>query len=136
MDREKKRRGDDISLVQDREAKKGKLTATAIPDLFFFDDDDDFLQKPDPCRPLGVFEFPWQNEKGALAPELDGCSLRDVFFSSLVDGISTPRLSPITIPGEADESSLSDGDADGVDCIWSCALRQPLSAVNCENSGD
>lgn len=134
MDREKKRRGNGISLVQDRKAKKGKLTATAIPDLFS-DDDDDFLQKPDAYRPLGVFEFPWQNDKGALAPELDGCSLRDVFFSSLVDGISPPRLSPITIPSEADESSLFDGDADGVDCIWSCALRQPLSAVYCKTSG-
>ncbi|KAI0501745.1 hypothetical protein KFK09_016690 [Dendrobium nobile] len=134
MDREKKRRERCRLPGKDRVAKKGKLTATEIPDIFS-DDSGDCLQNPDTYRPLGVFEFPWQNDTRALAPELDGCSLRDVFFSSLVDGISPTRLSPITIPGEADESPLSDGDADGVDCIWSCALRQPLSAVYCKTSG-
>ncbi|XP_020583944.1 uncharacterized protein LOC110027025 [Phalaenopsis equestris] len=134
MDREKKRSDTGTSPVHDRAAKKGKLTVTAISELFS-DDDDDFIQKPDSYRPLGVFEFPWQKDKGALALELDGCSFREVFYSSLVDGISPSRQSPITISGEADKSLPSDGDADGVDCIWSWALRQPLSALYCKSSG-
>jgi len=77
-------------------------------------------------RPLSIFEFPWQKEN--LVAEADhGCDLRDVFFSSLVDGckaaIGFPgdRLSPSPAP-----ISLPD-ETDGVDCIWSCALREPLS---------
>ncbi|KAG0467333.1 hypothetical protein HPP92_018913 [Vanilla planifolia] len=126
------------SSSQDRVSRKRKLPAmeasSNIPEM------------TETCRPVGVFEFPWQSEAGSLAPELEGFSLRDVFFSSLVDGcsasigfpgdrISPPRSSPIVLPVDKDESCPSDDDSDGVDCIWSCALSQPLSVVHYKTFG-
>lgn len=80
-------------------------------------------------RPLSIFEFPWQKEN--LVIESDFCDLRDVFFSSLVDGCKaaigvpgdrlSPSPAPLSLPDEADDGS------GGVDCIWSCVLREPLS---------
>ncbi|KAK8926513.1 hypothetical protein KSP39_PZI018761 [Platanthera zijinensis] len=128
------------SPAQERTAKNGRLPASDIPEFFPDDGGGYWMEKSDACRPLGVFEFPWQNEAGSLAPEPDGWSLPDVFFSSLVDGssaaigfpgdrLSPPSASPIFIACEIEGSSPSDGDVESVDCIWSCALRQPLSAV-------
>ncbi|RWW01655.1 hypothetical protein GW17_00035291 [Ensete ventricosum] len=88
----------------------------------------------DVFRPPGLFEFPWQKGERLLVPEPDGWDLRDVFFSSLVDGCSAAigvpgdRLSPAARHPFVLLEEPSDGEVDGsVDCIWSSVLRQPLS---------
>ncbi|PKA49167.1 hypothetical protein AXF42_Ash010852 [Apostasia shenzhenica] len=117
--------------------KRAKEMPKEAPDIFS-DYGGELLEVSETYRPLGVFEFPWQNEPGPLAIVLDGCDLRDVFFSSLVDGCSAaigfpgdrftpPVPSGITLPADADESWPLDKEADGADCIWTSALRQPLS---------
>ncbi|CAL9196918.1 unnamed protein product [Musa hybrid cultivar] len=88
----------------------------------------------DVFRPPGLFEFPWQKGERLLVPEPEGWDLRDVFFSSLVDGCSAAigvpgdRLSPAARHPFVLLEEPSDGEVDsGVDCIWSSVLRQPLS---------
>ncbi|CAL9098104.1 unnamed protein product [Musa textilis] len=88
----------------------------------------------DVFRPPGLFEFPWQKGERLLVPEPEGWDLRDVFFSSLVDGCSAAigvpgdRLSPAARHPFVLLDEPSDGEVDGgVDCIWSSVLRQPLS---------
>ncbi|KAG0457658.1 hypothetical protein HPP92_022815 [Vanilla planifolia] len=127
------------SLEAGLAAKREKVPVKEFQDDLV--DGGEFFKVSGACKPLGVFEFPWQNEKGMLAPELDGFDLLDVFFSSLVDGcsaaiglpgdrISPPGPSPIVLLDDPSESYQSDGEANGVDYIWSSALRQPLSAVH------
>ncbi|KAL0915992.1 hypothetical protein M5K25_013467 [Dendrobium thyrsiflorum] len=123
------------SLAPEPTTKKCKAPAVTKPDVVS-GNCDDLCKMPDTDRhrPLGIFEFPWQKEEGSLAPELEGCSFTDVFFSSLVDGcsaaigfpgdrLSLPMASPVNLPQASDE------DPEDTDCIWSSILQQPLSFV-------
>ncbi|KAJ0965267.1 hypothetical protein J5N97_026405 [Dioscorea zingiberensis] len=83
------------------------------------------------ARPPGVFEFPWG--ASGFVHESDGWDLRDVFFSSLVDGCSAA----IGFPGDRlshypairiDLSWPLDGETDGLDCVWKSVLGSPFSA--------
>uniref|UniRef100_A0A6V7QR32 Uncharacterized protein n=1 Tax=Ananas comosus var. bracteatus TaxID=296719 RepID=A0A6V7QR32_ANACO len=116
------RGGSNTAAIEEEEEKGCVFEASAVEDT---------------CRPRGVFEFPWDDHCGEA---LDGSDLQDVFFSSLVDGrsaaigvpgdrLSPPTTSPIALPDEASQPSDADGDADGVDCIWSTVLREPLAVV-------
>ncbi|XP_008775903.1 uncharacterized protein LOC103696146 [Phoenix dactylifera] len=131
-----------------RKGKRQEISApSASRDVIF--EAGDIFEISDVYRPPGLFEFPWQKEEdGGLltaAAESDVRDLRDVFFSSLVDGCSatigfpgdrlSPPPGPIAFPGDDDDESWpSEGDDDGVDCIWSIVLRQPLTAVCCKRS--
>ncbi|KAG1363798.1 hypothetical protein COCNU_11G006250 [Cocos nucifera] len=132
-----------------KKGKKQEMSESSSSDVIF--EVDDIFEISDVYRPPGLFEFPWHKEEdggpiaAAAAAESDGWDLRDVFFSSLVDGCSaaigfpgdrlSPPLGPIALPGDGEDGSRpSDGDADGVDCIWSTLLRQPLTTVYSKRS--
>lgn len=126
--------------VSFKERRKGENFLAALEDG---EGDSDVFQLPDSFRPLGVFEFPWEKEN--LVSEMYDHGSKttaprgeDVFFCpSLLDCCSVEILGegrappPMLLPGEKkleDESRQSDAEEiDGVDCIWSCALNQPLS---------
>ncbi|OAY65809.1 hypothetical protein ACMD2_00823 [Ananas comosus] len=119
---QQQRGGSNAAAIEEEEEKGCVFEASAVEDT---------------CRPRGVFEFPWDDHCGEA---LDGSDLQDVFFSSLVDGrsaaigvpgdrLSPPTTSPFALPDEASQPSDADGDADGVDCIWSTVLREPLAVV-------
>ncbi|CAL9136016.1 unnamed protein product [Musa textilis] len=94
-------------------------------------------RRMDVTRPPGLFEFPWQKGERLLVPEPpDEWDLRDVFFSSLVDGCSAAigvpgdRLSPAAPDPFCLPEEPSDWEPDGgAECFWSSVLRQPFSAV-------
>lgn len=126
--------------------KKGKEQQISAPSTDVIFEAGDVFEISDVYRPPGLFDFPWQKEEdgglltAAAAAESDGRDLRDVFFSSLVDGCSaaigfpgdrlSPPPGPITLPGDDEDGSWpSDGEDDGVDCIWSTVLRQPIATV-------
>ncbi|RWW43353.1 hypothetical protein BHE74_00050997 [Ensete ventricosum] len=91
----------------------------------------------DVSRPPGLFEFPWQKGERLLVLEApDEWDLRDVFFSSLVDGCSAAigvpgdRLSPAAPDPFCLPEEPSDGDSDGgAECFWSSVLRPPPAAL-------
>lgn len=124
-------------------AEKGDAPAMKKPNVLKDDCNDLFeIKDTNQHRPLGIFEFPWQKEPGGLAPELERYSLRDVFFSSLVDGcsatigfpgdrLSRPSNTPIVLPESTNEPLLSEEDAAEFESIWGSILRQPLSVVYC-----
>ncbi|KAG1327376.1 hypothetical protein COCNU_01G013100 [Cocos nucifera] len=123
--------------------KKGKKQEISAPSTDVIFEAGDVFEISDVYRPPGLFEFPWQKEEDEgllMAAESDVRDLRDVFFSSLVDGCSaaigfpgdrlSPPPGPIALPGDDDDGSWpSEGEDDGVDCIWSTVLRQPLATV-------
>ncbi|XP_010928023.1 uncharacterized protein [Elaeis guineensis] len=131
-----------------KKGKKQEISESSSSDVIL--EVGDIFEISDVYRPPGLFEFPWHKEDGGLivaaaAAESDGWDLRDVFFSSLVDGCSaaigfpgdrlSPPLGPIALTGDGEDGSWpSDGDADGVDCIWSTVLRQPLPTVYSKRS--
>ncbi|XP_010912192.1 uncharacterized protein [Elaeis guineensis] len=166
MDRESKKRGREEPVVvaaaaameEEKEIvlegvataeitmKKGKKQEISAPSTDVIYGAGDVFEISDVYRPPGLFEFPWQKEEdgglltAAAAAESDGRDLRDVFFSSLVDGCSaaigfpgdrlSPPPGPIALPGDDDDGSWpSEGEDDGVDCIWTTVLRQPLATV-------
>ncbi|XP_026656279.2 uncharacterized protein LOC120108614 [Phoenix dactylifera] len=134
--------------IRRKEGKMQEISESSSSDVTF--EVGDIFEISDVYRPPGLFEFPWHKEEdgGLIAAaaaaaeeeESDGRDLRDVFFSSLVDGCSaaigfpgdrlSPPLGPIAFPVDGEEGSWpSDGDADSVDCIWSTVLHQPLTTV-------
>lgn len=131
----RKRGREPAAAAADPSRKSGKKKiGTACPahvvvDPYLIDDETDIETTATFRRPMSIFEFPWQKEN--LVMESDGWDLRDVFFSSLVDGCKaaigvpgdrlSPSPAPLSLPDEADDGS------GGVDCIWSCVLREPLS---------
>lgn len=129
--------------------EKGKQQEISAPSTDVIFEAGDAFEISDVYRPPGLFEFPWLKEEnwGLLtAAESDGRDLRDVFFSSLVDGCSaaigypgdrlSPPPGPFALPGDDDDGSWpSGGEDDGVDCIWSTVLRQPLATVYSKRSG-
>ncbi|XP_020598447.1 uncharacterized protein LOC110038031 [Phalaenopsis equestris] len=125
-------------------AEKRKNALAKTEQSNFSDNCDNLNEMPNKysCRELGIFQFPWQSEPGGLAPELERYSLRDVFFSSLIDGrtakigfpgdrLSRPNASPIILPPGVNESIPSGVDAEEFDYIWRSILRQPLSIFCC-----
>ncbi|KAG9448797.1 hypothetical protein H6P81_008762 [Aristolochia fimbriata] len=130
MERESKKRS------RPEDVKKEFRDTGKRQEIIGFDDGDAF-KICEPFRPLGVFEFPWQKEN--LVPEFDEWEPHDIFHCTLVEGLSSAfehpgdtlfqSPLPIILPEEKleDESSPSEEEVDGVDCIWSSVLRQPLS---------
>ncbi|ONK79314.1 uncharacterized protein A4U43_C01F5110 [Asparagus officinalis] len=85
MDREIKKRS---ASDQPQSADQSKKRKT---DPYLVDETEVFFKissSPSAFEMMSIFEFPWQKAEGRqMAIEGDhGCDLRDVFFSSLVDG--------------------------------------------------
>ncbi|CAL9041518.1 unnamed protein product [Musa banksii] len=125
-DREEPREGGPIAVAAAELAKKkGKRGETGES------------RRMDVSRPPGLFEFPWQKGERLLVPEPpDEWDLRDVFFSSLVDGCSAAigvpgdRLYPAGPEPFCLPEDPSDGDPDGsAECFWSSVLHPPPAAL-------
>lgn len=103
----------------------------------FLVDDTEVLKFSDSFPSLGVFEFPWEKEESVVT-ESDEWKADDIFYPPLANGslegddwmLCQLPSAAIEFPDNSLEESwpLKNEEADGADCIWSCALSQPLSA--------
>ncbi|KAK9267597.1 hypothetical protein L1049_010027 [Liquidambar formosana] len=129
MEAQNKKRGREQHQEEKKTAKKR--------DSINFEDDDGF-KTWEPCMPVGVFDFPWLSE-GMISKSED--LIFEDAFSSLdhtsaalgfeLSGHCLCQTPPVSdLPDHKLDANLwpSEGDGlDGVDCIWSSLLNQPLS---------
>ncbi|OVA19711.1 hypothetical protein BVC80_9059g30 [Macleaya cordata] len=153
MERENKKRErhqeDQWKNDSETNAKKKKQELICFDDL-------DFCTITDSFRPLGVFDFPWLKEN--RVSESEDWKFEDEFsYNLLVDSTYSAPDNCIDFPGEVlcetpelvdefptgtngekleEKSWISNMDEiDGVDCIWSCVLNQPLSTGTTTGTG-
>ncbi|KAL5981339.1 hypothetical protein ACLOJK_015394 [Asimina triloba] len=136
MEREKKKRGrEEEKEADEEETRRRDFKEKAATRREFLaegvGEDCEPLKLSDSFQPLGVFEFPWEEEETLVSESV--WKSHDVFYSSLLEGCCSvvDDGPPCQIPApEPEEESwpLEGEETDGVDCIWSCVLSQPLSA--------